>query len=826
MATIGKIEEFNQDTEVWTQYVERLEHFFVANDIEVEKKKKSTLLAVCEARTYELIRSLCLPDKPAVKSYCELKTLLENHMCPKPSVIMKRFKFNSRFKLQSESVSTFIADLRKLAEHCEYGDQLADMLRDRLVCGIDDRKIQARLLADGNLDFKKVEATALAMEAAARDTQDLQQAGEQRGNHVNRITERRGEEGSEDTQRRRFASLRQCFRCGGQHMTPDCRFSRSTCYVCKKVGHLARMCRNKSDKNSKMYKIENGASDDSEECGVEEYAMYTVSKSREPPVVVHPRLNKVMVPMEIDTGAAVSVLSKKTYEKSWKEKSKPVLKVSEVVLRTYSGDVLKVLGEVEVEVEYGNQLETLPLVVVDGDGPNLLGRTWLRKIKLDWGAVYSCSTDCDSVIRKFDKVFKDELGLIKSTNAVLYVDKEASPRFFKARPLPYALKEKVELELEQLVKDGVIEPVQFSEWAAPIVPIVKVDNSIRICGDYKLTVNRVCKVDSYPIPKIEDLLANLAGGKTFSKLDLSHAYSQLPLDEESKKFVTINTHKGLFQYNRLPYGVSSAPGIFQRVMENLLQGIPHVVVYLDDILVTGKTDKEHLSKLTEILKRMDEAGVRLKLKKCVFQAPEVTYLGHKINAEGLHPTDEKVKAIVSAPTPSNTTEVKSYLGLVNYYGRYISNLCTVFAPLYRLLQKEVKWQWGRNEQRALSLSKQLLASSRVLMHYDSSKPLLLTCDASSHGLGAVLSHRLESGEERPNAFASRTLGSAERKYAQIEKEGLAVIFGVKKFHNYLYGRHFEIISDHHPLKSLFSESPRSCDGVKSYSTLGLDFICI
>ena len=126
------------------------------------------------------------------------------------------------------------------------------------------------------------------------------------------------------------------------------------------------------------------------------------------------------------------------------------------------------------------------------------------------------------------------------------MDKEASPRFFKARPLPYALKEKVEFELERLVKEGVIEPVQFSEWAAPIVPIVKVDNSIRICGDYKLTVNRVCKVDSYPIPKIEDLLANLAGGKTFSKLDLSHAYSQLPLDEESKKFVTINTHKGLF----------------------------------------------------------------------------------------------------------------------------------------------------------------------------------------------------------------------------------------------------------------------------------------
>ena len=144
---------------------------------------------------------------------------------------------------------------------------------------------------------------------------------------MNRITERRDEERSEDTQGRRFAPRRQCFRCGGQHMAPDCRFSSSTCYVCKKVGHLARMCRSKSNKNNKMHKIENGASNDSEDCCVEEYAMYTVSKSREPPVVVHPRLNKVMVPMEIDTGATVSVLSKKTYKKSWKAKSNTMLKL-------------------------------------------------------------------------------------------------------------------------------------------------------------------------------------------------------------------------------------------------------------------------------------------------------------------------------------------------------------------------------------------------------------------------------------------------------------------------------------------------------------------
>ena len=162
-------------------------------------------------------------------------------------------------------------------------------------------------------------------------------------------------------------------------------------------------------------------------------------------------------------------------------------------------------------------------------------------------------------------------------------------------------------------------------------------------------------MDRYPIPKIEDLFASLAQGEKFTKLDMSQAYQQLILDEESRKYVVINTHKGLFQYTRLPFGISSAPAIFQRVMEGLLQGIPHVSVYLDDILITGKNDVEHLATLEAVLTRFEEAGLRLKRSKCVFMAPSVEYLGHRIDAEGLHPTESKVKAIKNAPVPKNVT---------------------------------------------------------------------------------------------------------------------------------------------------------------------------
>ena len=173
-------------------------------------------------------------------------------------------------------------------------------------------------------------------------------------------------------------------------------------------------------------------------------------------------------------------------------------------------------------------------------------------------------------------MFKEELGEARGITAKLHVNDNVKPCFYRARAVPHALKAKVEQALQQLMDLKVIEPVSMSDWAAPIVPVLKPDGSIRICGDYKITINKAAKQDVYPLPRVEDLFATLAGGKSFTKLDLAHAYTQIPLDESSKQYVTITTHKGLFRYNRLPFGVSAAPSIFQRIMEGLLQGIPHV----------------------------------------------------------------------------------------------------------------------------------------------------------------------------------------------------------------------------------------------------------
>ena len=220
----------------------------------------------------------------------------------------------------------------------------------------------------------------------------------------------------------------------------------------------------------------------------------------------------------------------------------------------------------------------------------------------------------------------------------------------------------MESELQRLDSAGVLGKVTFSRWASPIVPVVKSSGNIRISGDYKATVNPSLLLDCCPLPRVEELFTKLNGGKTFSKLDLSNAHQQLELDDEIRELTTINTTKGLYQFTCCPYGISTAPSIFQRTMDSLLADIPQTAVFLDDVLVTGNSEEEHLANLNAVLTRLENGGLRLRKEKCMFFAPEVLNLGYSITESGLQPTLDKVQAVVDAPDPRNTTELKHFLG--------------------------------------------------------------------------------------------------------------------------------------------------------------------
>eukprot|EP00731_Ephydatia_muelleri_P014717 Em0008g437a len=649
----GKLSEFDSTSEDWPSYVERMEQYFAANDVGNETKKSAILLSVCGSSTYRLIRSLLAPVKPGEKSYSDIVALVTTHLNPKPSVIVQRFKFNCRVRGEVEPIADFVAAL------------------DRLVCGINNPSIQRRLLGEGGLTFKKALELSLSMELANKGSSELQ-AATKSDEQVQTVQKSRG---------------LQCYRCGGNHLAHVCRLKNLICSQCGKRGHVARVYRSKATLNAPQRGRHDVAALD-EDIPLEEPSvrtLYTLA-TKEAPFHVTLKLHGVPVSMEIDTGAARTVMSQQAFKSTWGKSVAPVLHDTHIKLCTYTGESLKVLGVADVTVMYKGQETKLPLVVVGQGGPNLLGRDWLRALKLDWGAIRLISANAkhsswEQILKNHAALFKEELGTVKGVVAKVHVEATAAPSFYKYRSAPFIMKEKIEKELERLELAGIITPVQFSEWAAPIVPVVKADGSIRICGDYKLTLNRVARIETYPIPRVEELFAVLRGGEKFSKIDLSSAYQQIVLDEQSRPYTTINTHKGLFMYNRLTFGIASAPAIFQRTMETILQGCQRTCVYFDDILVTGSSNDEHLANLDSVLCKLEGAGLRLNRAKCAFMLPSVEYLGHRIDREGLHPTEEKVIAIHNAPVPTSVTVLKSFLGLLNYYSKFLPNVSSTLAPL-------------------------------------------------------------------------------------------------------------------------------------------------
>ena len=440
----------------------------------------------------------------------------------------------------------------------------------------------------------------------------------------------------------------------------------------------------------------------------------------------------------------------------------------------------------------------LPLLVVHSSGPNLLGRNWIKAVRysvpqLQALAVSESSAYADADLsqlkEEFSSLFAPGLGKFTGPPVNIPIQDNAQPVFKKARAVPLAVRERAEQELNKLVDQDILEPVRFSRWATPIVAVSKANGDLRLCGDYKVTVNRVAKAESYPIPRFEDLLAALPKASYFSKLDLSQAYQQLVVDEATQELLTINTHRGLFKVKRLAFGISSAPGLFQRVMETILQGLPGVVVFLDDILIVGSTKTEHDARLRMVLSRLQSAGLRLRADKCAICKTQVVFLGHLLSANGIQPLADKVEAIQHVPTPESTADVKVFLGMLQYYGRFLPGLATVVEPLHRLLDKGRQWAWTPQCDQAFRMAKALLSAESVLVHLDPELPTILSVDASPYGLGAVLAHQMPDGSERPIAFASRTRSVAERRYAQVDREALAVVFGIKKFHMY----HLDVI---------------------------------
>lgn len=372
-----------------------------------------------------------------------------------------------------------------------------------------------------------------------------------------------------------------------------------------------------------------------------------------------------------------------------------------------------------------------------------------------------------------------------------------------SRQRPYRVPERLvaplKAEIGTMLELGVIEPSK-SEWSSPIVIVPKKDDTLRICIDFR-KLNAQSRFDAYPMPRIDDLLERIGQARYITTLDLCKGYWQVPLEEASRPYTAFRTPLGLYQFTVLPFGLHGAPATFQRLMDQVLRGCEEwSAAYLDDVVIYSATWEDHLIHLKETLSKIQEAGLTLNVAKCEWAKSETNYLGYHLGNGELKPQVDKVEAVRRSPRPRTKKEVRSFLGLVGWYRRFIPNFSTTAVPLTNLLCKNVKNPivWTEECEMAFNTLKRQMCSGPVLISPDFTKVFIVQVDASAVGIGAVLAQG-EVGEERPIAFLSRKLLPRESRYSTVEKEGLAIKWALESLRYYLLGREFVLETDHRAL---------------------------
>lgn len=415
------------------------------------------------------------------------------------------------------------------------------------------------------------------------------------------------------------------------------------------------------------------------------------------------------------------------------------------------------------------------------------------------------------VCKEFMEVFHLKGDPFPSTTATQHeirLKENAAPVNIRQYRLPYAHRQEIVKQMEELETNKVIQPSD-SPWNAPLIVVPKKPDATgqpqyRICVDFR-RLNALTIGDAFPIPRIDEILDQLGRSRYYTTLDLASGYHQVPIKSEDRGKTGFSTDKGHFEFIKMPFGLCGAPSTFQRLMNNVLMGIngTRAFVYLDDVIIYATDLQEHEMKLREVFSRFKKFNLQLQPAKCQFLRREVVYLGHLITEQGVKPDPEKVRCVKDYPAPGNTKEIKQYLGLSGYYRRFIEHYSKIAKPLTNLLKKETPFEWSDECEKSFNIIKQKLIEAPILQYPDFEKPFILTTDASHFAIGCVLSQGI-LGQDRPIAYASRTLNKAEQSYSTTEKELLSIVWAVKNYRPYLLGREFKIYTDHQPLTWLFN----------------------
>ena len=697
------------------------------------------------------------------KKYGVVKEKFESYFIKRRNKIYERTRFNQRKQLPGEPADDFITSLYCLVEHCGYGELQDEMIRDRIVVGLQDAGLSEKLQLEPKLTLESAIAKVRQSELIKKqqptvrgDEQKIEAISNKKSAHFKRRMSDPLRQLTKNIPDRR-REPESCSRCGKTpgHSRQHCPARQATCHKCQKKGHFQKMCRTK-----KVETVSTG-----EESCDQVFLGAVESSGKSWKVTLF--LNNIPIQFKIDTGAEVSVIPEAL--------SKPfssILKPATKNLKGPSKQVLQVCGQFTCSMHLDKETTRQEIYVVKGLDLALVGLPAIEALNLV-AKVCMINTDKETFVSRFPKLFSG-LGCLTEEYEI-QLTKDAVPYALTTpRRVPLPLMEPVKKELKKMESQGVISKVEGpTNWCAGMVVVPKPNQKVRICVD--LThLNKSVQRECHILPSVDHTLAQLAGAQFFTKLDANSGFWLVPLSQKSARLTTFITPYGRYCFNRLPFGISSAPELFQRRMSIALEGLDGVACLMDDILIHGKTKVEHDKRLLTALERLQKHGITLNKEKCSFATDSVKFLGHIVGKEGVTPDPEKVRGIKDMTEPRNQTDLRRFLGMCNQLNKFSLQMTDTTKPLRDLLRNKNQWLWGEVQLKAFEETKKILSSTPVLSLYDQKRPTRVSADASSFGLGVVLMQQYPNNQWRPVAYASRAMTATEQRYAQVEKEALAI----------------------------------------------------
>lgn len=713
-----------------------------------------------------------------LQNVATIKARFENYFTPQANTTYERYTFNKMTQMEGESFDEFLTKIKSQSRKCEFGDLHDSLLKDKIIIGIRNDTVREKLLSEADLTLQRTTQVCRASELASKQLKVFQNQYEPDVSAFNKSKSAANKSKSNDTY--------DCKRCGKKHAPKSCPAYQQKCNKCKRKGHFAEMCnsRSKSIQKAKVQMVnENNSSSDDEN----EFFINSISTNRDDDKNWNEQISigKVNIEVKLDSGAQCNVIPKSVA----KSIGMPLDSSRTKRIITYSGHNIDVAGELKMNTKIRGKLHMIRFIVVNEEVTPVLGKASCEKTGLIKRVKEIRQGDNNSVFDGLGclKDYEYDIDLVKNPEFVIHA----------ARRLPHAYKDAVKKELDSMVKQNVIKPETGATLAVSPMVVVKQKGRIRICID-PTDVNKNVIRRRFPLTTIEEIATKIAGSTIFTKLDCKKGFWQIKLSEKSQKYLTFATPWGRYSCLKLPFGLCSAPEIFQQIMSHLLSGIDNADASMDDILIYAK-DVNQLRKIQkQVIKRIEDSGLTLNKDKCEFEVAKLKFLGHVLSVKGMELDVEKVEAINKLKQPTNKTELQRFLGMVTYLQKFIPNMSDLTQPLRKLLEKETEWEWTSEQEQAIVALKKLLSSPPVLRYYNVNDDVTLQVDASSYALGAALLQN-----QQPVAFASRSLTKTERRYPQIEKEALAIRYACKKFHEYVYGKKLIVESDHKPLESIF-----------------------